>query len=52
MNEFPDEFTDKPGLTDLLEHEIKTTTDTPIRLKPYPLPFAMTDVVSDEIDKM
>ena len=51
VNEFPDVFTDKPGLTDLLEHEIKTTTDTPIRLKLYPLPFAMTDVVSDEIEK-
>ena len=52
VNEFPDVFTDKPGLTDLLEHEIKTTTDTPIRLKLYPLPFAMTDVVSNEIEKM
>ena len=52
VNEFPDVFTDKPGLTDLLEHEIKTTTGTPIRLKPYPLPFAITDVVSDEIEKM
>ena len=50
VNEFPDVFTDKPGFTDLLEHEIKTTTDTPIRLKLYPLPFAMTDVVSDEIE--
>ena len=39
-------------MTDLLEHEIKTTTDTPVRLKPYPLPFAMTDIVSDEIEKM
>ena len=47
---FPDVFTDKPGLTDLLEHEIKTTTDTSIRLKPYPLPFTLTDIVSDEIE--
>ena len=30
VNEFPDVFTDKPGSTDLLEHEIKTATDTPI----------------------
>ena len=50
VNEFQDVFTDKPGFTDLLGHEIKTTTDTPIRLKQYLLPFTMTDKVSDEIE--
>ena len=45
-------FTDNQGLMDLLEHEIKTTTDKLKRLKPCPLHFAMTDVVSDEIEKM
>ena len=52
LMEFPDVFTDKPGLTNLITHEIKTTTETPVRLKPYPLPYAMENVVSDEIDKM
>lgn len=33
-NEFPDVFTDKPGLTCLLEYEIRTSTETSIRLKP------------------
>ncbi|MCG7875094.1 MAG: RNase H-like domain-containing protein [Candidatus Thiodiazotropha endolucinida] len=50
--EFPDVFTDKPGLTNVLEHEIRTTTETPVRLKPYPLPFAMVDKVNEEVDKM
>ena len=52
LHEFSDVFTDSPGLTNLIEHEIRTTTDTPIRLNPYPLPFAMTKVVSEEIDNM
>ena len=26
LNEFPDVFTDRPGLTNLIEHEIRTTT--------------------------
>ena len=35
--EFPDVFTDKPGLTNLITHEIKKNTiETPVRLKPYP----------------
>ena len=52
LHEFSDVFTDSPGLTNLIEHEIRTTTDTTIRLNPYPLPFAMTKVVSEEIDNM
>ena len=52
LMEFPDVFIDKPGLTNLITHEIKTTTETPVRLKPYPLPYAMENIVSDEIAKM
>ena len=31
VRQFPDIFTDRPGLTNLLEHEIKTTTETPMK---------------------
>ena len=34
-------FTEVPGCTTLVKHNIKLTTDTPIRSKPYPLPYAM-----------
>lgn len=51
-NEFSYVFTDRPGQTNLIEHDIRTTTETPFRLKPYPLPFAMTVHVNEEIDKM
>ena len=33
-------FTDAPGSTELVEHEIKLTTSQPIRVKPYPIPFS------------
>ena len=49
---FPDVFTDTPGLTYLIEHDIRTVTETPIRLKPYPLPYAITDQVYAEIENM
>lgn len=52
IQEFPDVFTDRPGLTNLLEHDIRTTTETPIRLRPYPIPFAMVDQVNEEVEKM
>ena len=45
-------FSNEPGLTDVCQHEIKVTSAEPIRLKPYPIPFSMKDVVSNEIDKM
>ena len=47
--EFSDVFTDSPGLKNLIEHEIRTTTHTPIRLNHNLLPFAMTKVVSKQL---
>ena len=41
-----------PGLTNILEHKIVTNTDTPVRPKPYPLPYAMTEVVKEEVESM
>ena len=45
-------FTDAPGITELVEHEIKLTTSQPIRVKPYPIPFSQASVVEDEVRKM
>lgn len=45
-------FTDAPGRTDLLQHEIHTITDSPVKVKPYPLPFATTEVIHKEVAKM
>ena len=38
LREFKDVFSDKPGTTKLIEHEIETTTKDPIRVRPYPMP--------------
>ena len=43
VQRYPDVFTDVPGETDVIQHKIKLTDDTPIRCKPYPLPYAMRE---------
>ena len=43
---------DVPGDTNLLEHEIKVTTDIPLRQKPYPIPFSHLPMVEKEIKSM
>ena len=45
-------FTDTPGNTDLVTHDIKLTAARPIRVKPYPVPFSQTKVMEDEVRKM
>ena len=52
MQEFSETFSDKPGRTSLLDHDIKLTTDTPVRVKQYPLPFSMLETVGDEVRSM
>lgn len=52
LEEFKDVLTDLPGRTTLATHEIKTTTDEPIRVKPYQVPYKVVETVKTEIDKM
>ena len=52
LQEFSDIFTDVPLITNCIEHEIKLTSEVPIRLKPYPLPFSSEKIVKDEVDSM
>ena len=52
MNEFSDVLSDIPGYTPLIEHDIKTNSEQPIRSKSYAVPFSMRDVVDDEVRKM
>ncbi|GFO40607.1 retrovirus-related pol polyprotein from transposon 17.6 [Plakobranchus ocellatus] len=47
--EFKDILTSAPGCTNTLCHEIRLTTDDVIRVKPYPLPFAARDFVTQEV---
>ena len=41
-----------PGETDVILHRVKLTEDTPIRCKPYPLPYAMREELWNEVDSM
>ena len=45
-------FTDMPGETDVIQHQIRLTDDTPIICKPYPLPYAMLEELRGEVDTM
>ncbi|XP_072030803.1 uncharacterized protein [Amphiura filiformis] len=45
-------FSDVPGKTHLVEHEIKTTSDIPVRQRAYRTPHALKDKVRAEINNM
>ena len=44
---FSDIFTDIPSQTNCIEHEIELTSEEPVKLKPYPLPFSSEPIVKD-----
>ncbi|XP_033726122.1 uncharacterized protein LOC117315829 [Pecten maximus] len=52
LEEFQDIFTDVPGTTHLQTHRIETTSNNPIRVKPYPIPYAKRKEVQEEVKKM
>ena len=39
-------------MPDVIQHQIRLTDDTPIRCKPYPLPYAMREELRNEVDTM
>ena len=41
-----------PGETDVIQHQIKLTDNTPISCKPYPLPYTMREELRNEVDTM
>ncbi|GFN83877.1 polyprotein [Plakobranchus ocellatus] len=50
--EFQDILTSVPGCTNTFCHEIRLTTDAVIRVKPYPLPFASREFVTQEVNDL
>ncbi|GFN92692.1 retrovirus-related pol polyprotein from transposon opus [Plakobranchus ocellatus] len=50
--EFQDILTSVPGCTSTLCLEIRLTTDVVIRVKPYPLPFAAREFVTQEVNDL
>ena len=45
-------FSDIPSKTSCITHKIKLSSDVPIVLKPYPLPFTSEQIIRDEINFM
>ena len=52
LKDFSDVFTDIPGTTDLVEHDIVLTSSQPVRSRPYPVPYALKHEIRKEIDNM
>lgn len=52
LDKYSNVLSDIPGKTNVLEHDIKLTCDEPIRVKPYPIPYAMIETVNKELDNM
>ena len=42
-------FSEKPGHTSLVKHSIHLTTDEPVRVKPYPIPYAKVSTIEQEV---
>ena len=45
-------FTDVPGKSNVIRYQITLTDSTPIRSKPYPLPYAIRENLKTEIQEM
>lgn len=52
IKDFQDVMTDVPGRTKLYEYDLKLTSSTPIRKKPYPVPQAMKETLLSEVKTM
>jgi hypothetical protein len=52
LQEFRDVITDVPGSTNLVEHEIKTINDQPVKAKHYPVPYTMREALRQDIEQM
>ena len=45
-------FTERPGETTLEPHVIETMTDTPVKVKPYKIPYATREIIQEEVEAM
>lgn len=52
VEEYQDIFSDVPGRTCLVKHEINLTSNEPVRSKPYPTLYSVQEEIDKEIDSM
>ena len=52
LSNFSDVICEKPGITNVLEHNIQVTSDVPFQSKNYPMPINLVNDFNSEVDKM
>lgn len=52
LSKYQDVLTDLPGCTDLASHDVRLTTQQPIRMKQYPIPHHAKKAIEVEVAKM
>ena len=52
VGQFNDVFSDQPGRTDVIQHDIITEPGKKVRLRPYRIPEAKRATISEEVKKM
>ena len=50
--EYKDVLSSQPGRTNAEVHSIRLTSDEPVRVRPYPIPYALRDTISKEVQDM
>ena len=52
LDQFAEVFSNVPGKTDVIEHEIELIKGDPVRSRPYPLSYTVRQNLKEEIDQM
>ncbi|GFS77534.1 retrovirus-related Pol polyprotein from transposon 297 [Trichonephila clavipes] len=52
LNKYSKCFSNNPGLTNLVEHEIQLVSDQPVRTKPYLMSHRQNEILKNEINRM
>ncbi|XP_063601511.1 uncharacterized protein LOC134777606 [Penaeus indicus] len=52
LDKYPDVFSDNPGLTSSVTHDIKLTTTEPVHRKPYAIPHHLIKPFEAEVQRM
>ncbi|GFW09704.1 retrovirus-related Pol polyprotein from transposon 297 [Trichonephila clavipes] len=52
LNKYSKCFSNNPGLTNLVEHEIQLVSDQPVRTKPYRMSHRQNEILKNEINRM
>ncbi|GFY17177.1 retrovirus-related Pol polyprotein from transposon 297 [Trichonephila clavipes] len=52
LNKYSKCFSNNPGLTNLVEHEIQLVSDQPVRTKPYRMSHRRNEILKNEINRL